>query len=215
MKSILKILASFLGLYRRFKLKYIYRPIFKSCLGYCGKNVDLRLDRNPGALSRVYMYDNTNIYHGFRFVSVTGKFIMMKNSGSAAGLTVITGNHQRQLGVFLKDITGSHDNDIEKDIIVEDDVWLGANVTLLSGAYIGRGAIIGAGSVVRTKVPPYSIVTGNPAKVMGFSFTPKEILEHEALLYPESERLSEELLEKNYQRYYKRRLKSIAEYQKL
>ena len=215
MKSLLKLLASCLGLYRRFKIKYIYRPLFKSCLGHCGKNVDLRLDRNPGALSRVYMYDNTNIYHGFRFVSVTGKFIMMKNSGSAAGLTVITGNHQRQLGVFLKDITGSHENDVEKDIIVEDDVWIGANVTLLSGAYIGRGAIIGAGSVVRSKVPPYAIVAGNPAKVMSFSFSPKEILEHEAKLYPEPERLSEEVLEKNYQKYYKKRLKSIVEYQKL
>ena len=215
MKLVLKSIAKLLGLYRRFKIKYIYRPIFKSCLGLCGKNVDLRLDRNPGALSRVYMYDNTNIYHGFRFVSVSGKFVMMKNSGAAAGLTVITGNHQRKLGVFLKDITGSHEDDIEKDIIVEDDVWIGANVTLLAGAYIGRGAIIGAGSVVRSKVPPYAIVTGNPAKVMGFSFTPQEILEHEAKLYPGSERLPEEVLEKNYQKYYKKRLKSIVEYQKL
>ena len=215
MNLLLKQIAGLWGLYRRFKIKYIYRPIFKSCLGHCGKNVDLRFDRNPGALSRVYMYDNTNIYHGFRFVSVSGKFVMMKNSGAAAGLTVITGNHQRKLGVFLKDITGSHEDDVEKDIIVEDDVWIGANVTLLAGAYIGRGAIIGAGSVVRSKVPLYAIVTGNPGKVMGFSFTPKEIIEHEAQLYPESERLSEEVLEKNYQKYYKKRLKSIVEYQKL
>ena len=215
MNSVLKQFARLFGLYRRFKIKYIYRPLFKSCLGHCGNNVDLRFDRNPGALSRVYMYDNTNIYHNFRFVSVSGKFVMMKNSGAAAGLTVITGNHQRKLGVFLKDITGTHEDDVEKDIIVEDDVWIGANVTLLAGAHIGRGSIIGAGSVVRSKVPPYAIVTGNPAKVMGFSFTPKEILEHEAKLYPEYERLSEEVLEKNYQKYYKKRLKSIVEYQKL
>lgn len=215
MKSVLKLLASLIGLFRRFRIKYISRPIYKSCLGYCGKNVDLRLERSPGALSRVYMYDNTNIYHGFKFISVSGKFIMMKNSGAASGLTVITGNHHRQLGVFLKDISGSHENDVEKDIIVEDDVWIGANVTLLAGAYIGRGAIIGAGSVVRTKVPPYAIVAGNPAKIIGFSFTPAEILEHESKLYPETERLSEEVIEKNYQRYYRKRIKSIADYIKV
>lgn len=215
MKSILKLLAIFFNLFRRFKIKYINRPLYKSCLGYCGKNVDLRLDRNPGSLSRVYMYDNTNIYHGFRFISVTGKFIMMKNSGAAAGLTVITGNHQRELGVFLKGISGKHESDVEKDIIVEDDVWLGSNVTLLSGAHIGRAAIVGAGSVIRTKVPPYSIVSGNPAKVMGFSFDPSQILEHELKLYPESERLSKDVLENNYQKYYKKRLKNIVEYQKL
>jgi len=215
MKSILRFFAIVFSLFRRFKIKYINRPLYKSCLGYCGNNVDLRLDRNPGSLSRVYMYDNTNIYPGFRFISVTGKFIMMRNSGAAAGLTVITGNHQRELGVFLKGISGNHELDIEKDIIVEDDVWLGANVTLLSGAHIGRAAIVGAGSVVRTKVPPYSIVTGNPAKVIGFSFDPTQILEHESKLYPESERLSKDVLEKNYQKYYKKRLKTIVEYQKL
>ena len=215
MKSLFKLIVKLCSLFRRFRIKYINRPLYKSCLGYCGKNVDLRLDKNPGSLSRVYMYDNTNIYHDFRFISVTGKFIMMKNSGAAAGLTVITGNHQRELGVFLKDISGNHESDIEKDIIVEDDVWLGSNVTLLSGAYIGRGAIVGAGSVVRTKVPPYAIVSGNPAKVMGFSFDPNQILEHELKLYPESERLSKEVLEKNYQKYFKNRLKSIVEYQKL
>ena len=215
MKSLLKFLAIVFDLFHRFRIKYINRPLYKSCLGYCGKNVDLRLDRNPGSLSRVFMYDNTNIYHGFRFISVTGKFIMKKNSGSAAGLTVITGNHQRELGVFLKENSGKRESDIDKDIIVEDDVWLGANVTLLSGAHIGRGAIVGAGSVVRSKVPPYSIVSGNPAKVMGFVFDPNQIIEHESKLYPESERISQEVLEKNYQKYFKSRLKSIVEYQKL
>lgn len=209
MKSILRIIANFSALFRRFLIKYIKRPLFKSCLGYCGKNVDLRLDHNPGSLSRVFMYDNTNIYHGFRFISVSGRFIMMKNSGSAAGLTVITGNHQRQFGVFLKDISGNHENDIEKDVIVEDDVWIGTNVTLLAGVRIGRAATIGAGSVCFKNVPPYSIVMGNPAKVVGFRFTPNEVIEHEKLLYNPEERLSIDLLEKNYKKYFLNRIDEI------
>ncbi|MFN8258891.1 MAG: acyltransferase [Bacteroidales bacterium] len=52
----------------------------------------------------------------------------------------------------------------EKDIIIGDDVWLGANVVVLPGVKIGDGAIIGAGSVVTKSVEPYTIVTGVPAK---------------------------------------------------
>ena len=51
-------------------------------------------------------------------------------------------------------------------ITIEDDVWVGANVTFLDGAYVGRGSIIGAGSLVRGKIPPYSIAVGTPARVI-------------------------------------------------
>ena len=53
-------------------------------------------------------------------------------------------------------------------IVVEDDVWIGANSVLLDGARIGRGAVIGAGSIVRSEVAAYSIVAGNPLAVIGW-----------------------------------------------
>ncbi|MCB5951536.1 CatB-related O-acetyltransferase [Enterococcus sp. BWT-B8] len=46
-------------------------------------------------------------------------------------------------------------------IIIEDDVWLGRNVLVLSGVTIGQGAIVGAGSIVRKSIPPYSIYIGD------------------------------------------------------
>ena len=49
-------------------------------------------------------------------------------------------------------------------IVLEDDVWIGANAVVLDGAHIGKGAIIGAGSVVFGHVPPYEIWGGNPAQ---------------------------------------------------
>ncbi len=49
-------------------------------------------------------------------------------------------------------------------ITIEDDCWVGANVTFLDGAVVGRGCVIGAGSVVRGKIPPYCIAIGVPAK---------------------------------------------------
>lgn len=51
-----------------------------------------------------------------------------------------------------------------KEIIVEDDVWIGRNVIIMKDVTIGRGSIIGAGSVVAESIPPMSIATGNPAK---------------------------------------------------
>jgi acetyltransferase-like isoleucine patch superfamily enzyme len=52
-----------------------------------------------------------------------------------------------------------------KDIVIEDNVWLGNNVTILGGVRIGEGAIIQVGSVVVSDIPPLSIAGGHPAKV--------------------------------------------------
>jgi len=61
------------------------------------------------------------------------------------------------------------------DVRIGNDVWIGYGVTLLSGAVIGDGAIIGAGAVVRSHVKPYSIVIGNPAKLLRMRFTIERI----------------------------------------
>ncbi len=50
------------------------------------------------------------------------------------------------------------------NVVIEDDVWIGANVTILGGVTIGKGAIIGAGSVVIKDVESYCVYAGNPAK---------------------------------------------------
>lgn len=54
----------------------------------------------------------------------------------------------------------------EKQVIIEDDVWIGARVIILPGVKIGRGSVIGAGSVVAKSIPEYSVAVGNPAKVV-------------------------------------------------
>lgn len=61
-------------------------------------------------------------------------------------------------------------------IIVKDDVWIGTDALILSGVTIGQGAIIAAGSVVTKDVPAYSIVGGNPAKVIKYRYS-KEIID--------------------------------------
>jgi acetyltransferase-like isoleucine patch superfamily enzyme len=51
-------------------------------------------------------------------------------------------------------------------IVVEDDCWIGANVTILGGSKLGRGSIVGAGAVVRGEFPPYSVIAGVPARLI-------------------------------------------------
>ncbi len=67
-------------------------------------------------------------------------------------------------------------------LIVEDDVWVGHGVIVLSGLTIGRGAVVAAGAVVTRDVPRYSIVAGVPAKPVAMRFTPEEIRRHEDIL---------------------------------
>ena len=54
----------------------------------------------------------------------------------------------------------------DRPIVIEDDVWIGAGCILLPGRRIGTGSIVGAGSVVVTDVPPWTVVAGNPARVV-------------------------------------------------
>jgi acetyltransferase-like isoleucine patch superfamily enzyme len=56
---------------------------------------------------------------------------------------------------------------VHRPIRIEDDVWIGFNSAIMKGVTIGRGAIVGAGSVVTHDVDAYSVVVGNPARVVG------------------------------------------------
>ena len=53
-------------------------------------------------------------------------------------------------------------------IVIGNDVWIGAQATILKGVEIADGAVVGAGSVVTKSVPPNAIVVGNPAKVVQY-----------------------------------------------
>nr|WP_305123083.1 acyltransferase [Rufibacter sediminis] len=76
---------------------------------------------------------------------------------------VISGlNHgYEQIGIPIKDQTCT-----TSEIIVEDECWIGANAVITAGVRIGRHSVVAGGSVVTKDVPPYSVVGGNPAKVL-------------------------------------------------
>lgn len=213
--SLLRPFSSLCRICRRSWIKFVLSPLYKSRMGYCGKGVKIWFSDNIKGLPRIYLYDDVFIAEGFTFVSFTGKLIMKSHSGASCNFTVVTGNHGREVGKFIMETERERSHEVEADVIIDEDVEIGTDVTLLAGIHVGRGAAIGSGAVVRSSIPPYAIVVGNPAKIVGFTFTPEQIIEHEKQLYPENDRLPLEKLEKNYKKYFLDRMKEIRSFTSL
>jgi len=193
----------------------IYRNYFKTRrkrFGYIAPNARVRFPILIKGIENVYIYENSHILGNALIITTKAKFIMKKNSGASEGLVIVTGNHPLVKGELYLEKAGDNDIQNAKDVIIEEDVGLGANVTILNGVIVGRGAIIGAGSVLRHSVPPYAIIIGNPAKIVGFRFSPQAVIDHEKVLYPENERLSLNELKKNYQKYFINKINEIKSF---
>lgn len=67
-------------------------------------------------------------------------------------------------------------------IVVEDDVWVGARVTVMKGVRIGRGSVVGAESLVLDDVPPYVVAYGSPCRPVRKRFGDAELAEHLELI---------------------------------
>ena len=117
-----------------------------------------------GNIENIYIYDNVGIGPNACLSTPNAKIIIKGNCAIAEHLTIHTGNHARIVGKFVTDITEANKpRGYDKDVIIEKDVWIGANVIILPGCEkIGDGACIGAGSIVTKNVPPYTICAGNP-----------------------------------------------------
>ena len=186
-------------------LKYIYTSYIKvvrpSIYGHIDKNTIIEPPIILTDPKLVYL-DACKIRQGFLLINYTGKFTVKKYTTIASNCTVVTGNHRKTVGVPQIISGANHINDIETDITIEEDVWIGINCTLLAGTHIGRGAIVGACSLVNKEIPPYAVVAGVPAKIIASVFSIDQIIEHEKLLYPENERFSREYLNKLFDQYY-------------
>ena len=111
------------------------------------------------------------IFKGYAYVgpyaywSAKGKIVVGNNVIFGPKTILWTYSHNYLSNSFIP--YGPHEEDIIKDIIIEDNVWIGLGVIILPGVKIGEGSVIGMGSVVTKDVEPLSIVGGNPAKIIG------------------------------------------------
>ena len=191
--NIIKKSRRFLWNFRQFYKKFL--KDYTKELGYCHETADLRPPLVIKGSKNVFLYEDTGIRDAI-IMATNAKYIMKKHSGAAEGLCVITGNHERKIGRFYRTISENEKTKgLDKDVIVEEDCWIGANVTLLSGVTIRRGTTIASGAVVNKSSAPYSVIGGVPARHIKFYWTIEEILQHEKMLYNKDERYTREELE--------------------
>jgi len=121
----------------------------------------------------------SHVTHHYDFIG--DKLIIGKFCQIAAGVEFVMNgaNHQMNAvstfpfytleGWEMKPPAAS-DMPFKGDTVIGNDVWIGQNATILPGVHIGDGAIVGANSVVASDIEPYSIVVGNPAKLIRYRF---------------------------------------------
>lgn len=194
MSIILKIKICVLG-FLAFKSRFV-DPQNKDKYGAWGNGTSVGLPCIVNGRQNIFLGDNVGIGPDSILYAPKGKITIKKCSYSGPRLYIGTGNHLVKPGYFSKLIDMKIKQELggdalDWDVTIDEDVWMGENVSILC-KHIGRGAIIAAGSVVTKDVPPYATVGGVPAKFIKFHFTKEEILFHESQLYPENERMSED-----------------------
>lgn len=95
---------------------------------------------------------------------------------------------------FINKIYGKEESLDKGNIVLNDDVWIGNEVTIMSGVKIGQGAVIGTKALVTHDIPPYAIAAGIPAKIIKYRFDEKTI---KKLLDIDISRINSEIVKKN------------------
>lgn len=134
-----------------------YTSKVKHSAAKAGEN--LRVNNRSLVNSSTYLGRNVN-FNGMEIIG-NGKVTIGDNFHSGRGCLIITENHNYDGGRYIP----YDDKSIIKDVVIEDNVWIGERVIILGGAHIEEGAIIQAGSVVVGHIPACSIAGGHPAKV--------------------------------------------------
>lgn len=168
---------------------------YKGCMKSCGERVRIHPSTSVFfGLENLSIGDNVSIPRYAHIFCTEAPIKIGNNVIFGPAPTIVTGNHR--IDVVGKYIVDSYEKlpENDKEVVIEDDVWVGANVTILMGVMIGRGSVVAAGAVVNKSYPPYSIIGGVPAKVLKYRFTIEEIIEHESLLYPVEKRIKREEL---------------------
>lgn len=170
--------------------------IRKYKFGEFGSNSIIEYPCRVESPSDVYINDNVHIRFGICIINAIGESVIIKkNTVLAPNVTLVTNNHTPTVGIPIYLLVSSHINDKSSSIVIDEDVWIGTRVTILQGVRIGRGAIVGANSLITKSVPPYSVVAGNPAKVIATRFNLKQVISHEKKLYEKADRLQRTSIE--------------------
>lgn len=151
------------------------RMLIKRSLGKVGKNFRFGVTSRFDESKLIEVGDN--VFMGMETVINTIVTVKIGNDVMfGPGVKILAGDHNMsEVGKKMREVKSGGRN---IPVIIEDDVWIGANVTILKGVTIREGAVVGAGSVVTRSLPPYSICLGNPCKPIRLRFTGDDLKKH-------------------------------------
>ncbi len=98
----------------------------------------------------------------FNIINAFDDCIIKKNSMLGPYVNINCADHGMELGEPMRFQRGTYE-----PVVIEEDCWIGSHSVILKGVTVGTGAVVAAGSVVTRDVPPFAIVAGVPAKVIG------------------------------------------------
>ena len=159
---------------------FLKKEYYKSQLNSCGEDVYwgnnvIATYKNISIGNHVYIGSNSVLQ------SAHGKIVIGNHVMFGPGVHIHGGNHvYDKVGVYMDLVKKADESD--GTVLIEDDVWIGANAIVLQGIHVGYGSIIGAGAIVTKDVPAGSIVAGNPARIIGERFKNGEFEEHKKYL---------------------------------
>ena len=140
------------------KLNSLKRIMLKKIFNSCGSPVNVRPNIKFVSGKNIDLGEYSVI--GERsFLQDVGKIVIKDNVLMGPECMIFTSNH-----LYERDKLVRKQGNITKNVVIEDDVWIGARTIILPGVTVGKGAILAAGSVITKDVLPYTVVGGNPAK---------------------------------------------------
>lgn len=163
----------------------LLKPYFKSCGTGVVFDPDGRYSYKTIEIGNDVFIGPHAVFQATKSGIIIGNKVMF-----GPNVTIMGGDHNSgEMGKFMFDVKEKRPDD-DQLVIIDNDVWVGAGVTILKGVHLRRGCIVAAGAIVTRNVPPYAIVGGVPAKIIKFRFDMETIMTHEASLYPLAERLT-------------------------
>lgn len=160
---------------------FVYNPIIRSAVGKHGKNLKFGGRCTFAGIENIYFGDSVFIGKNATFLSTRAKIVFGNHIMLGPNVTMISGNHRTDIiGRYMDTITNDEKRaEDDQDIIIKNDVWIGANVTILKGVTIGEGCIIASGSLVNCDTQAYSIWGGGVlARKLKDRFTPEQLELH-------------------------------------
>ena len=163
--------------------RFFFMPILKSACGSCEKGVTIGKQCTIRGIKNIKIGKNSSIGGRALILCTRAKLIIGNYVMIGPQVSIITGDHKIDtVGKYMVNVSDDEkvpENDLP--VVIEDDVWIGANSTILKGVTIGEGSVVAAGSVVTKNVPAYTIVGGVPAKIIKNRFTDDELKKHRKL----------------------------------